>query len=440
MSKKPKPETDRKPKKVITRGSLTVKIYERTQQKQIKEGKRDYTEYTLIYYNQEGVRKRETSSDFESLCARADEVLDDLSEGRTQRSGMTVGQRNECERALRIAEPTGLPLDVLARHSAEAIRIMGGDFLIPAARDYATRQMNRVQPKLISEAVSEFLEEKERQKRSDAHRNRLKIHLERFAGRVVDSIASVTGPQIDLFLDSLKAGDPPKPVGSRTRDNYADSIVALYRWAKRKRYVPGDFDEMERITRYDPDEDGEIEIYTPSEMSALLSVAEDELIPFLAIGGFAGLRSSEILRLSWEDVRTENGDPCIVVQKGKVKKRGKSRRIVPIAENLKRWLTPIAKKAGPVWEWSEPLLYKRVQELALKAEALLKRTDRDAKLEWRPNALRHSFISHYVMRIKDVPQVALEAGNSPQIIDSNYRELVGEEEAQQWFKITPIRS
>ena len=34
-------------------------------------------------------------------------------------------------------------------------------------------------------------------------------------------------------------------------------------------------------------------------------------------------------------------------------------------------------------------------------------------------------------------KVALEAGNSPQMIFKHYRELVTEEQAKDWFAITP---
>ena len=39
--------------------------------------------------------------------------------------------------------------------------------------------------------------------------------------------------------------------------------------------------------------------------------------------------------------------------------------------------------------------------------------------------------------VKDVPQVALEAGNSPQMIFNNYRELVTPQDAKEWFAIRP---
>ncbi len=59
------------------------------------------------------------------------------------------------------------------------------------------------------------------------------------------------------------------------------------------------------------------------------------------------------------------------------------------------------------------------------------------QVKWKKNALRHSFISYRVADIQNVAQVALEAGNSPQIIFKNYRELVRPAEAKAWFGIEP---
>lgn len=58
-------------------------------------------------------------------------------------------------------------------------------------------------------------------------------------------------------------------------------------------------------------------------------------------------------------------------------------------------------------------------------------------VEWKHNALRHSFISYRLAEIQNAAQVALEAGNSPQMIFKHYRELVRPAEAKKWFAIVP---
>ena len=65
---------------------------------------------------------------------------------------------------------------------------------------------------------------------------------------------------------------------------------------------------------------------------------------------------------------------------------------------------------------------------------------KSAKVKWKHNALRHSYVSYRVADGGDVNRTALECGNSPQMIFSNYRELVTPEEAKLWFSIVPQSS
>jgi integrase len=402
----------------VRRGSLSVTIYETPT--------KGYESYTLVYY-QGGQRKRETSDDFLALCNRATEALDDLEEGRPTHAGaLKTSERAEFVRAkanlLKVSAVTKSPpppLDVVARHYAESVKILGSDLVIEAAREYNRRHPVKMPAKLVADVVTEFLDEKEKQGRSERHLETLRSHCLRFGSAVSMNIGSVTAGDAEVFLDGLK-------VGARTRDNAANSIRTLFEFAKRKRYVPSDYDEHTRVNRMANGEDGPIEIFKPDEITALLAAADESLVPFIAIGGFAGLRSSEILRLDWQDVRFDSDN--VIVQKGKVKKRGLSRRIVPLLPNLKAWLTPFVKRTGLVWPLSKPYLYESLAALTVKA-----------KVPWKDNALRHSFVSYRVAQIKNIPQVAFECGNSPQMIASNYRELVTEQDAVKWFSIMPPR-
>jgi hypothetical protein len=56
-------------------------------------------------------------------------------------------------------------------------------------------------------------------------------------------------------------------------------------------------------------------------------------------------------------------------------------------------------------------------------------------VEWKHNCLRHSFISYRLAQIKNVHQVSLEAGNSPQMVFAHYRQLASETQATEWFGI-----
>jgi hypothetical protein len=99
---------------------------------------------------------------------------------------------------------------------------------------------------------------------------------------------------------------------------------------------------------------------------------------------------------------------------------------VPISGNLARWLAMAPRNAERVWPHSKAYFFE-----------VLRNTASDAKIRWKQNALRHSFISYRLAEIQDVNRVALEAGNSPQMIFRHYRELATPEQAKTWFSIAP---
>ena len=83
---------------------------------------------------------------------------------------------------------------------------------------------------------------------------------------------------------------------------------------------------------------------TPENITELLTKADNTLRPFLALGAFAGLRMAELQRLDWKEIDLDRG--FITVDASKAKTR--QRRLVPISDNLKLWLTPCKQTSGPV--------------------------------------------------------------------------------------------
>jgi hypothetical protein len=80
---------------------------------------------------------------------------------------------------------------------------------------------------------------------------------------------------------------------------------------------------------------------------------------------------------------------------------------------------------------------KQLLWLAADVDKQLKAEDPNASFIWKHNALRHSFISYRVATVKNIAEVSLEAGNSPQMIFQHYREVVDADEAKKWFAIVP---
>jgi len=241
------------------------------------------------------------------------------------------------------------------------------------------------------------------------------------------NIADIKTAEMDKWLASMKKNT------SRTKNNYRKAIRTLFRFGREKNYLPREAKtEAEFTTSYDLGSE-EIGIYTPEQLEILLSRLSPRMLPFLAIGAFAGLRTAEISRLEWQHVRFEQN---VIAVPASVAKTA-NRRLAPILPVLAAWLKPFRKPAGKVLEsvrdeFALAALFKQAVD-AIKGE------DGNPLLKIVHNGLRHSYISYRVADIKNVAEVALESGNSPRIIFSSYRELVMEEEAKKWFAIMPAK-
>ena len=129
------------------------------------------------------------------------------------------------------------------------------------------------------------------------------------------------------------------------------------------------------------------------------------------------------MRLEWQDIERHPGFIEVAAHKAKTA----TRRIVPVSDNLAKWLALTPRNSSDrVWPHSKAWYFEAVRNAAA-----------NGKIKWKQNALRHSFISYLLAELQDVNRVALEAGNSPQMIFRHYRELATPEQAQTWFSISP---
>ena len=208
-------------------------------------------------------------------------------------------------------------------------------------------------------------------------------------------------------------------VAPRTRNNFRTSFTTFFSFCRRNGYLSKNVPtEAEGISKAKV-RTGDIAILRPTQMQALLKEASSEIIPFITLGGFAGLRSAEIQRLEWNDILFDQGWIEVKPEHAKTS----SRRLVPISDNLRQWLGPLQGEGK--------VLIKR--EIWREVTALAKHLG----FGWEPNVLRHSAISYRVATTQNVNQVALESGNSPTIIFGHYRELVTPAEARKWWAICP---
>jgi len=159
-------------------------------------------------------------------------------------------------------------------------------------------------------------------------------------------------------------------------------------------------------------------------MEKLLTRAEAKFVPYLAIGAFAGVRSSETCRLTWEDIHFDQK----VIRLGPEITKTQSGRLAVMPDNLVAWLKSYeGEKKGKVVPYPEDQLHKFTPDIA-----------KAAGVQWKKNALRKGYISCRMAEADaDADSVAKQCGNSRAMVESVYKLLVLPEDAKKWFGIYP---
>ncbi len=392
----------------VKRGSSSVKIY--------RDVKPTGTYYRVAYHLG-GKRHRMNFADLAEATSEAEAKAAQLSRGDVDAMQLSGRDRLVYGRALAAVKATGTTLDAAAIEYAGAVKILDGLPLLDAARFYVRHHGRGITRKPVREAVDEMIETKKATGVSSLYLADLRYRLGELASRFQGDLVSLTGDDVRGFFDDLG-------LSPRSFNNFLGALKTFFAFAADRGWLSKEADLLATLKRR-KEKKSAVEIFTPQELAALLEHASPALGRCLALGAFAGLRSEEILRLEWTDVRRRPGFIEIAADKTKTA----SRRLVPITDNLARWLSPALADNGPVWPHTKATYFKNRLSVATKA-----------KIDYKPNALRHSYISYRLAQIADVNRVALEAGNSPQMIFRHYRELATPEQGKAWFAIAPIGS
>lgn len=389
--------------------------------------------YYRVSYSVGGSRRMLTFPAYSEAKAAAERIVRELASGSPS-VALTASQSRDAlaalERLQEFHRATGRAVSLLGAASefVEAAGKLGGRTLAEAVDGYL-RTVVTVQRKDIGEATSEFIASRqsltkagpngERAQLSPKYAYNLEIQLRRFADAFPGTAISDLGREhLDTFFGAL--GD----FSAKSRNHHRAAVRMFLDWAVRKDYLPtthrlGEADQM-RPERADA---VEIEFYTTGEFRALLHAAEDPLQVMIAIGGLAGLRTAELLRLDWADVWRVPGHIEITARKAKTRQR----RLVETGPALASWLAPFAGlKSGPVWPQHEITFQ---QKSAALCEA--------AGVKRKPNGLRHAFCTyHFALHANENLTAAL-AGNSPAMIHAHYKGLATKAEAEKWFTVLP---
>ena len=391
--------------------------------------------YYRLAYTTAGKRRMQTFTNYSDAKTAAERIVRELANG-SQAAALNVTQSRDAiaafERLQGFFQASGRRISLLAAVSefVEASGKLGGRTMSEAVEGYV-RTIATVKRKDISAAVEEFIQINEPRTRatngqraqlSAKYFYNLSIQLRRFATTFPNTaLCDLTKQHLDAFASSLEN------FSAKSRNHHRTAVRQFLQWAVRKDYLPvthrlGETDGL----RPEHANTATVSFYTPRELAALLSNADDTLRPLIAFGGLAGLRTAELLRLDWADVWRV--PKHIEITAGKSKTR--QRRLVEICPALAAWLEPYrAHEIGKFWQGEETSFQEHFNELC-----------ETAKVSRKTNGLRHSFCSfHFALHVNE-NQTAQQAGNSPAMIHAHYKGLATKAEAKKWFGVLPPKS
>jgi integrase len=278
----------------------------------------------------------------------------------------------------------------------------------------------RTKSVLVWDALVEYFAELDRQLAAGEIRKRHHEDLKRITKKLLADFAKFH--VCDLRADVLNKWLISQPVSATTRNNIRLRLSKFFKYARKKLWIEespiGEVDKAKIQRTKEPC------IYTPEQASSILLHADHDyhdLVPFFAIGLFAGLRTSEIERLDWNNVDFRKRHIKIAAANTKTAQK----RFVPMSDNLVAWLVPHAQPRGQVAPHCDEHRRKQVRERAgIPAKGMA-------------NAARHSYCSYNFAVNKELGECAKAAGNSPTVFLANYNHLVEESEGERYFAIRP---
>lgn len=305
--------------------------------------------------------------------------------------------------------------------------------LVSIVQDYINRQGRTIRCTL-GEALQKYL---------DSFSEVQIVHRQCIANRVGQFVrtlgpgriaSEVTALDISNYADKHLSGVAPK-----TWNNHIQYIKSFFSWMCRKDIGycidnPASDIRAKQIAYKEP------EFVTAETVRDLFSAAcgvEDphrraELISFLALSFFNGVRADEIFRLGSQDVNIEEGWVRVAMPKGF--SRGIAPRMVPLTDTAKKWLVFAAGAMRKPPTSTAFIAGMANGSVALKT---VFRIDPSLVKRLPHNAGRHSFITMHVALHGNPTETEAICGTSKQMRTKNYMGLATRKQAEDYFAVLP---
>ena len=379
-----------------------VRIRERPTAK----GKSFRVECPISWYGKEVFRQFKTKSKAQQFI---DRELDERSTFGTAGSDFTVQERVDALRAIKLLKKANATLTGAAEFYLKHNRPAAGDITVASLLDEYLEKMksgltgNRGRPP--------------RERTVSDSRRRLSKFVLIFGNSLAKEVAS------DQIEEWLHRGE----WSQQTKLNYFRVLNTFFAYGIKAKYLARN--PMAEVQRPKP-EGAEPGILTVTEFERLLVTAScdkyRDLIPFVALGGFCGIRPNELTQLEWSNVNLE--EKRVTVPAGIAK--GRSIRNIDIPDCAIDWLIQCPDRIKSV----VPTKNFRKRWDKLREDAYLLQN-------WPHDALRHSAGSYHFALHENASKTAAMLGHPDDtMLFKHYRALTTKKEAESYFGILPTQN
>jgi integrase len=348
--------------------------------------------------------------------------------GKRQRLFYTTERdaKVEAERLRARADNFGVSLIALTpariAEAAEAYRLLEPIKveLLAAVRGYISLHKQRTESIPFLEACNLYISAKS--SKDPRHLKGLRNTRDRFPLLHDKLLSDIDHRALELLVNEVPAGG---------RNLIIRHLRSFWNFAIRKGYAtvnPADRLDFVETKRK------EVEVIEPDAVTRMLeqALAEDlQLVPFLTIGFFTGIRPEELSQLNWNDIDLASKE---ITVRSSVSKTG-TRRFPPLSDNALVWLEAYrqagGRMEGPIINLKEDALYAHRQKNRSAAGVT----------DWPHDAMRHSFASYWLVKQKDVNRLREILGHegNTRTLWRHYYRGASKTEAEKFWNIHPSR-
>jgi integrase len=299
-----------------------------------------------------------------------------------------------------------------------------GISLVNAAKEYIRIAKPAGGRHTVQEVVNELMAAKTESGLSARYLKDLRLKYAAFARDFGPrNIAEVRAPELDKWFATL--GE----LTALTRSNYRRELRTLFSFALKREYCPVNPVLATHTPKVVSREPKALDLFQAIDLlwAAWCYRQKFDLVPYIALGLFAGIRAAEIERLDWSHIDLSRR---LITVPAAHAKSGK-RRQVQISPNLQRWLEPCA----PPRQIADHRIVKKCWEDHFEKVITL------AGLQpWPRNALRKSFASYHFALHRNAGYTSSEMGHTRQdvsVFENSYKNLVKPEHVESFWSLVP---